>query len=51
MQTILHYAKLGDSDVMPTVQVMGFTHPLENDSLKLLEVDQNILDALTNGEE
>lgn len=50
INTVLEYAKLELSDVKPTVQCIYFSQQLDNQSFKLLELDDTVLETLTNGE-
>lgn len=50
INTVLEYAKLEASDVKPTVQCIYFSQQLDNQSFKLLELNDAVLETLTNGE-
>ena len=50
VNTVLKYAKLDNSDVRPCVQTLFFAENLENDAVKLLELDSDVLDALQSGD-
>ncbi|XP_078318948.1 sister chromatid cohesion protein DCC1-like isoform X2 [Crassostrea virginica] len=50
INTVLEYAKLEASDVKPTVQCIYFSQQLDNQSFKLLELNDTVLETLTNGE-
>lgn len=50
INTVLEYAKLELSDVKPTVQCIYFSQQLDNQSFKLLELNDTVLETLTNGE-
>jgi len=50
IHSILEFAKLETSEYKPEVQCVYFSDHLENDSLRLLELDQPVLDAILNGE-
>ncbi|KAK7100068.1 sister chromatid cohesion protein DCC1-like [Littorina saxatilis] len=50
VNTVLKYAKLETSDVRPCVQTIFFSENLENDTVKLLELDATVLDALQAGD-
>ena len=50
VNTVLKYAKLENSDVRPCVQTIFFAEDLENDAVKLLELDSDVLDVLQAGE-
>lgn len=50
INTVLEYAKLELSDVKPTVQCIYFSQQLDNQSFKLLELNDTVLGTLTNGE-
>ncbi|KAL8615987.1 hypothetical protein ACOMHN_014949 [Nucella lapillus] len=50
VNTVLKYAKLENSDVRPCVQTIFFSESLENDAVKLLELDGDVLDALQTGD-
>ena len=47
---MLKYAKLDNSDVRPCVQTIFFAENLENDTVKLLELDSDVLEALQTGD-
>ncbi|XP_062611315.1 sister chromatid cohesion protein DCC1-like [Saccostrea cucullata] len=49
INTVLEYAKLESSDVKPTVQCIYFSKHLDNQSFKLLEVNDTVLETLTDG--
>ncbi|XP_062595817.1 sister chromatid cohesion protein DCC1-like [Saccostrea cucullata] len=49
INTVLEYAKLESSDVKPTVQCIYFSEHLDNQSFKLLEVNDTVLETLTDG--
>ncbi|XP_056017772.1 sister chromatid cohesion protein DCC1-like [Ostrea edulis] len=50
INTVLEYAKLEACDVKPTVQCIYFSDQLDNQSFKLLEVNDTVLETLTNGD-
>ena len=50
VNTVLKYAKLDNSDVRPCVQTIFFAENLENDTVKLLELDSDVLEALKTGD-
>ncbi|XP_061175784.1 sister chromatid cohesion protein DCC1-like [Saccostrea echinata] len=50
INTVLEYAKLESCDVKPTVQCIYFSEHLDNQSFKLLEVNDTVLETLTNGD-
>jgi len=50
IHSILEFAKLETSEYKPEVQCVYFSDHLENDSIKLMELDQPVLDAILNGE-
>ncbi|XP_005107055.1 sister chromatid cohesion protein DCC1 [Aplysia californica] len=49
INSILEFAKLERSDFKPQVQCLYFSEHLENDSIKLLELDQPVLDSILSG--
>ncbi|XP_076462802.1 sister chromatid cohesion protein DCC1-like [Babylonia areolata] len=50
VNTVLKYAKLENTDVRPCVQTIFFSESLENDSVKLLELDGDVMGALQSGD-
>ncbi|XP_055887109.1 sister chromatid cohesion protein DCC1-like [Biomphalaria glabrata] len=49
IQCVLELAKLESKDLKPCVQCLFFSGQLENDSFKLLELDEPVLQALQSG--
>ncbi|KAH9488294.1 Sister chromatid cohesion protein DCC1 [Bulinus truncatus] len=49
IRCVLELAKLESSDLKPCVQCLYFSSQLENDSFKLLELDEPVLEALQKG--
>lgn len=47
----MEYAKLDKSEVKPSIQSVYFSTQLDNDAIKLLEVDNFILDSIKVGDE
>ncbi|KAK6179587.1 hypothetical protein SNE40_011911 [Patella caerulea] len=50
VESVLSFAKLERKDVKPTVQCVIFSQTLDNDSIKLLELDSTVLKCLTVGD-
>ena len=48
---VMEYAKLDKSEVKPSIQSVYFSTQLDNDAIKLLEVDNFILDSIKVGDE
>lgn len=48
---VMEYAKLDQSEVKPSIQSVYFSPQLDNDAIKLLEVDNFILDSIKVGDE
>jgi len=46
VNSILEFAKLEKSDFKPAIQSLYFSQNLENDSVKLVELDQTVLDSI-----
>ena len=46
----MKFAKLDRTDLLNTVQCVGFVNHLDNDAVKLMEVDKSILQHVTCGE-
>ena len=47
---MLEFAKLDREEIKPVTQTIYFSEQLENDVVKLLEVDSTVLKALESGE-
>ena len=45
----MKFAKLDKTEILPTVQCIGFVKHLDNDAVKLLEVDKSILKHVCAG--
>ncbi|KAK7490469.1 hypothetical protein BaRGS_00018255 [Batillaria attramentaria] len=50
VNTVLQYAKLEPSELRPCVQAIFFSENLENDSVKLLEMNGEVMTALKTGD-
>ena len=46
----MKFAKLDRTDLLNMVQCVGFVNHLDNDAVKLMEVDKSILQHVTCGE-
>ncbi|KAK3092052.1 hypothetical protein FSP39_024775 [Pinctada imbricata] len=51
INTVLEFAKLEKKDVKPVVQSVFFSPELDNESYKLLEVDESVLDSILSGKQ
>ena len=49
VERIMKFAKLDKTEILPTVQCIGFVKHLDNDAVKLLEVDKSILKHVCAG--
>ena len=49
INTVLEFAKLERSDVKSEIQSVFFSSDLDNEAIKLLEMDDNVLDSLQEG--
>ena len=47
---MLEFAKLDREEIKPVTQTIYFSEQLENDVVKLLELDSTVLKALESGE-
>ena len=50
MEAVLEFAKLERDEIKPVSQSIYFSDQLENDVVKLLELDSTVLKALESGE-
>ena len=48
---VMEFAKLDKSEVKPSIQSIYFSEKLDNDAIKLMEVDNCILDTIKVGDE
>lgn len=48
---VMEYAKLDKAEVKPSIQSIYFSTQLDNDAIKLLEVDNHVLEAIQVGDE
>ncbi|XP_029641247.1 sister chromatid cohesion protein DCC1-like [Octopus sinensis] len=51
VKKVLTYAKIQPSEFKPFVQCINFSESLENENLKLLEIDASIMDSLVEGQQ
>ena len=49
VERIMKFAKLDRTDLLNTVQCIGFVNHLDNDAVKLMEIDKSILQHVTGG--
>ena len=50
MEAVLEFAKLDRDEIKPLSQSIYFSDQLENDVVKLVELDSTVLKALESGE-
>ncbi|XP_033736716.1 sister chromatid cohesion protein DCC1-like [Pecten maximus] len=51
IKLVMEYAKIDPAEVKPAIQSIYFSEELDNDAVKLLEVDDSVLTALETGDE
>ncbi|KAL4236383.1 Sister chromatid cohesion protein DCC1 [Mactra antiquata] len=50
IEAVLNFAKLSRDEIKPSTQCVYFANHLDNDGIKLLELDKTVLNALESGE-
>lgn len=50
IDAVLDFAKLTRDEIKPKTQSIYFSHQLDSDGIKLLELDKTVVQALENGE-
>ena len=50
IESVLEFAKLERDEIKPVTQTIYFSEHLENDAIKLVELDSTVLKALESGE-